>query len=142
MKPIIKGPFYGAATGALLGGIFCGPRVNHNLEVVDKEGAPIPGLYAAGLSAGGTNGEGVINATSLSNLGLAFATGWIAGDNLTSRSPYQPTGIGTEVGHERDAAGLLGQQALSQDRGHTHEGRVLGRQQEIVEEVTCSGCPG
>ena len=31
-----------------------------------------PGLYAEGLSAGGTNGEGVINATSLSNLGLVL----------------------------------------------------------------------
>jgi fumarate reductase flavoprotein subunit len=93
MKPIVKGPFYGAATGALIGGIFCGPRVNHNMQVIDKHGAPIPGLYAAGLTAGGTNGEGVINATSLSNLGLAFATGWIAGDNLSAGAHHQPAGM-------------------------------------------------
>jgi fumarate reductase flavoprotein subunit len=93
MKPILRPPFYGAATGALLGGIFCGPRVNHHLEVVDPAGDPIPGLYAAGTTAGGTNGEKIINATSLSGVGLALATGWIAGDNASGHGTYQPAGM-------------------------------------------------
>ncbi len=91
IKPITRPPFYGIKTGPLIAGIFCGPRVNHRLEVVGKDRNPIPGLYAAGLTAGGTNGEGIFNATVLSNLGLAFSTGWIAGDNATAPSPaYQP----------------------------------------------------
>jgi len=57
------------------------------------------------------------------------------------RQPYVPQslpapGYGTQVGHERDATDRLGQQALPQDRGRTHEGRLLCRQQEIVEELT------
>jgi hypothetical protein len=57
------------------------------LEVLDADRRPIPGLFAAGLTAGGTNGEGVFNATVLSNLGLAFSTGWIAGDNASVLRP-------------------------------------------------------
>src|ERR1035437_8110237 len=57
------------------------------------------------------------------------------------RQPYVPQslpahGYGTQVGHERDATDRLGQQAVPQDRGRTHEGRLLCRQQEIVEELT------
>jgi hypothetical protein len=78
--------------------------VNYRLEVVGKDRRPIPGLDAAGLTAGGTNGEGIFNATVLSNLGLAFSTGWIAGDNATAARPaYQPAGmiIESEVGAQR-----------------------------------------
>jgi fumarate reductase flavoprotein subunit len=94
MKPIRTPPYYGIKTGPLIAGIFCGPRVNHRLEVLDTNRRPIPGLFAAGLTAGGTNGEGVFNATVLSNLGLAFSTGWIAGDNATAPRPtYTPGGM-------------------------------------------------
>ena len=79
--------------------------VNHRLEVVGKDRQPIPGLYAAGLTAGGTNGEGIFNATVLSNLGLAFSTGWIADDNATTAATpaYQPAGmiIESEAGAQR-----------------------------------------
>jgi hypothetical protein len=43
------------------------------------------------LTAGGTNGEGMFNATVLSNVGLAFSSGWIAVDNATTARPsYVP----------------------------------------------------
>jgi hypothetical protein len=94
MIPILKAPFYGIKTGAIIGGIFCGPRVNHNMQVLDKSLNPIPGLYAAGATAGGTNGENIFAATVLSTIGLAFTTGWIAGDTATSDKPsYVPTGM-------------------------------------------------
>ncbi len=94
MKPIVKAPFYGIKTGAIIGGIYCGPRVNYKFEVLDKNLNPIPGLYAAGSTAGGTSGEGVFQAASLSSLGLAFSSGWIAGDNATAtKSTYEPTGM-------------------------------------------------
>ena len=94
MVPIKKAPFYGIKTGPLIGGIFCGPRVNYKFEVVDKSGTPIPGLYAAGTCASGTNGEAVFTSTPLSNVGLAFSSGWIAGDNATAtKDPYVPAGM-------------------------------------------------
>ncbi len=97
MKPIIKTPFYGIKTGAIIGGVFCGPRVNHNFQVLDKNLNPIPGLYAAGLTAGGTSGEGVVAASVLSSVGLAFSSGWIAGDNATTDKPsYIPWGMEIE----------------------------------------------
>ncbi|MGA2932555.1 MAG: FAD-binding protein, partial [Acidimicrobiales bacterium] len=104
MKPIRKAPFYGIKTGPLIGGIFCGPRVDDRLRVLDTTQEPIPGLYAAGLTAGGTNGEGVWSSTVLSNLGLAFSTGWIAGDNASNANPgYEPAGmiIESEVWQQR-----------------------------------------
>lgn len=87
VKPILKAPFYGIKTGPLIAGIFCGPRVNERMEVLDTAQRAIPGLYAAGLTAGGANGEGVTGSTVVSNLGLAYATGWIAGDSATSAGP-------------------------------------------------------
>lgn len=104
MKPIVKAPFYGIKTGAIICGLYCGPRVNYKFEVLDKKQNPIPGLYAAGLTAGGINGEGVVAATVLSNLGLAFSSGWIAGDNATTDKPsYVPSGmyIESEIGAQR-----------------------------------------
>jgi len=104
MQPIKTAPFYGIKTGPIIAGIFCGPRVNYKFEVLDKHLNPIPGLYAAGLTAGGTNGEGMFNATVLSNLGLAFSSGWIAGDNATTtRSSYVPAdmNIESEIGAQR-----------------------------------------
>jgi hypothetical protein len=60
--------------------------------------------FRAGLTAGGMNGEGMFQATALSSLGLAFATGWIAGDNATNPSQtYIPNGmaIESEVAEQR-----------------------------------------
>ncbi len=94
MMPIMKPPYFGIKTGAIIAGMFCGPRVNFNWQVLDKNLNPIPGLYAAGLTAGGTNGEGIFAATILSTLGLAYITGWIAGDHASSeKSSYSPAGM-------------------------------------------------
>jgi fumarate reductase flavoprotein subunit len=90
MKPILKAPFYGIKSGAVLGSTYCGVRVNYHFQVIGKDQDPIPGLYAAGLTAGGMNGEGMFQATALSSLGLALSTGWIAGDNATAPQTYVP----------------------------------------------------
>ncbi len=91
-KPIVKPPFYGIKTGNLLATLYCGPRVNYKFQVLDKKLKPIPGLYAAGLTAGGTAGESVMAPSILSGVGLAFSTGWIAGDNASADKPsYEPS---------------------------------------------------
>lgn len=49
------------------------------------------------LLAGGMNGEGMFQSTALSSLGLAFSTGWIAGDNATAAAPtYTPKNMAIE----------------------------------------------
>ncbi len=94
MIPIVTPPFYGIKMGAIIAGLFCGPRVNYKFQVLDKNLDPIPGLYAAGATVGGTNGEGVFGTTVLSTIGLAFTSGWVAGDNATSTEPpYVPSGM-------------------------------------------------
>lgn len=92
VKPILKAPFYGIKTGANLAACYAGPRVNWHFEVIGKDGAPIPGLYAGGMNAGGMVGEDVFQASCLSALGLALATGWMAGDNASNPDgqTYEP----------------------------------------------------
>ena len=55
-------------------------------------------------TAGGTNGEGMFNTTVLSNVGLAFSSGWIVVDNATTAKPsYVPVDmdIESEIGTQR-----------------------------------------
>lgn len=56
MKPVDQGPFYAIM---LTGSAICnldGLRINENVEVVDDQLMPIPGLYAAGNDQGGFYG--------------------------------------------------------------------------------------
>ncbi|MCS7125656.1 MAG: FAD-dependent oxidoreductase [Aigarchaeota archaeon] len=53
MVPVEKPPFYAIqAIAVLLNMVGGGLKVNNKLQVLDKEGKPIPGLYAAGNAAG------------------------------------------------------------------------------------------
>lgn len=79
----LKGPRYYAArmrTGFLgtLGGI----RINAKTEVVDAHDRPIPGLFAAGLDAGGLHAESY-SMRDTSGIASAFAliSGRVAGEN-------------------------------------------------------------
>ncbi|MEM3398791.1 MAG: FAD-dependent oxidoreductase [Nitrososphaerota archaeon] len=54
MAPIENPPFYAIqGIAVLLNMVGGGLKVNKRLQVLDKEGKPIPGLYAAGNAAGG-----------------------------------------------------------------------------------------
>lgn len=79
----LKGPGYYAArmrTGFLgtLGGI----RINARTEAVDQNDSPVPGLYAAGLDAGGLHAESY-SMRDTSGIASAFAliSGRVAGEN-------------------------------------------------------------
>jgi fumarate reductase flavoprotein subunit len=60
-----------------------GIKINHHIEVLDHDDKPIPGVYAAGIDAGGWEGE--VYDARLSGSGLAFplVSGRIAGENAT-----------------------------------------------------------
>lgn len=51
------GPFYGMKVGGTILATMCGLTVNTNMQVMSEKGLPIPGLYAAGCTAGGLGGD-------------------------------------------------------------------------------------
>ena len=85
VKPIENGPFY--AIRVVLGdlGSFIGHKTDANARVLNKDGNPIPGLYAAGNDAasifgGNYSGGGI-------TLGPAMTFGYIAGHALAQTEP-------------------------------------------------------
>jgi fumarate reductase flavoprotein subunit len=82
LRPI-KGPkFYAIKARTIFLGTLGGIKINHRMEVIDKKGNVIPGLYAAGYDAGGMYGDSYSIGNS-SGLSSSFATnsGRIAGKN-------------------------------------------------------------
>ncbi len=53
MTEISTGPFYAIPFGTALSGTMGGPLTNEKAQVIDEDGAPIAGLYAAGEVANG-----------------------------------------------------------------------------------------
>jgi fumarate reductase flavoprotein subunit len=82
LRPI-KGPkFYAVKARTIFLGTLGGIKINHRMEVIDKKGNVIPGLYAGGYDAGGMYGDSYSIGKS-SGLSSSFATnsGRIAGKN-------------------------------------------------------------
>jgi fumarate reductase flavoprotein subunit len=82
LRPI-KGPrFYAIKARAIFLGTLGGIKINHRMEVVDKKGDVIRGLYAVGYDAGGMYGDSysIRNSSGLSS-SFATSSGRIAGRN-------------------------------------------------------------
>lgn len=75
MYAIAKGPFYALSIMIVWHDSYGGLRVNGKQQVVDMQGAVIPGLYAGGEAAGGFNKHG---------LGKGTVQGFIAGTNAAA----------------------------------------------------------
>lgn len=79
---ISEPPFYGAALGGHVFGSKAGLRVNPDMQVINTKCAPIPGLYAAWHTAGGSAGDGNPAGKPLTgvyaDVGLAFVGGYMA----------------------------------------------------------------
>jgi fumarate reductase flavoprotein subunit len=58
-----------------------GIKINRNMEVVNKAGGPIPGLFAAGNDTGGWESGTYCVLLSGSTMGFAINSGRIAGEN-------------------------------------------------------------
>jgi fumarate reductase flavoprotein subunit len=81
LRPL-KGPrFYAVKSYLAFLGTLGGIKINHRMEVVDKEDSPIPGLYAGGLDAGGLYGDSYDVIMSGSTSAFAANSGRIAGRN-------------------------------------------------------------
>jgi fumarate reductase flavoprotein subunit len=79
LRPLTEPPFYALKCNAVFLGTLGGIKVNHNMEVVDKKGGVIPGLYAGGMDAGGIYGDSYDVKTCGGTLAFAVNSGRIAG---------------------------------------------------------------
>ncbi len=76
-------PFYGAKITPTLFTTVGGLRVNEHMQVINVDGAPISGLYAAGGDAGGLYGANYdVDVCSGSQQGWAATSGRIAAEHL------------------------------------------------------------
>jgi len=86
-KPALKPPYYGVkVTGALFhtqGGL----AIDEQARVLDKDGRPLPDLYAGGGAACGVSGDHVWGYLSGNGLLSAVTLGRIAGRNALRRLP-------------------------------------------------------
>jgi fumarate reductase flavoprotein subunit len=53
MRPVVKAPFYAMQVRNFALVTISGLKINENMQVLDKEGKVIPGLYASGNTSGG-----------------------------------------------------------------------------------------
>ena len=81
LDPIRKGPFYAVKLGLAAFMTNGGIRINHKTEVLKEDRAVIPGLYAAGCSAGGILGDTYEVSTTGGSLSFAVNTGRMAGES-------------------------------------------------------------
>lgn len=80
LTAIVKGPFGAAKVGTAVLVTLDGLRINTDMQVLDTNGAPIAGLYAAGNASGDFfSNDYSINCQGVSH-GRALTFGWIAGE--------------------------------------------------------------
>jgi fumarate reductase flavoprotein subunit len=82
LLPLYGPRFYAAKARTCFLGTLGGIKINHRTEAVDEYGAPIAGLYAAGLDAGGLHAESY-SMRDTSGIASAFAiiSGRVAGEH-------------------------------------------------------------
>lgn len=85
MFPLEKGPYYAYNTVVRSIGALGGVKVNENLQAVDKEYIPIPGLYVVGNDVTGMYGNGYVLIQG-GTLGFAYTSGYIAGQQAAAFS--------------------------------------------------------
>jgi len=81
LVPLRTPPYYAIKCHQSFHGTVGGIKINHRMEVLDKGGEPIPGLFAAGSDTGGWEGDTYCLELSGSTLSFAICSGRIAGVN-------------------------------------------------------------
>ncbi|MDR2197691.1 MAG: FAD-dependent oxidoreductase [Coriobacteriales bacterium] len=86
MSPIEQPPFKAFRENYAFYGMSSGVKVNRNLEVVDKDWKPIPGLYAAGNCVGWRMGSGYQNVVPGLCNAYSAVHAYFAGKNAALRA--------------------------------------------------------
>jgi fumarate reductase flavoprotein subunit len=81
LQPVKTPPFYAVRGFPTNAGTVGGIKINFRTEVLDRERAPIPGLYVAGNDAGGLYGDTYDAVKAGLTLGFAVNSGIIAAEN-------------------------------------------------------------
>lgn len=85
LRPLTGPRFYAIKARTVFLGTLGGIKINQEMEVVDKKGAVIPGLYAGGFDAGGMYGDSYcIQASSGLSSSFAINSGRISGRNAAN----------------------------------------------------------
>ena len=81
MVPLRTPPYYAIKSNSDFLDTIGGIKINEHMEVLDKKDNPIPGLYAAGVAAGGWQGDTYCVILSGAASGFAINSGRIAAEN-------------------------------------------------------------
>jgi NAD-dependent dihydropyrimidine dehydrogenase PreA subunit len=81
MVPLRAPPYYAIRSNSDFLDTIGGIKINERMEVLDKQDNPIPGLYAAGVVAGGWQGDTYCVILSGAASGFAINSGRIAAEN-------------------------------------------------------------
>jgi fumarate reductase flavoprotein subunit len=79
--PLRTPPFCAIKCHQSFHGTVGGIKINHRMEVLNKQDEPIPGFYAAGSDTGGWEGDTYCPGLSGSTLAFAINSGRIACEN-------------------------------------------------------------
>jgi len=81
LRMVKKAPFYAVKAYPTALGTLGGAKVTKDMQVINEEGAVIPGLYAVGNDAGGMYGDSYDLLMAGSTIGFAVNTGRMAAEN-------------------------------------------------------------
>jgi succinate dehydrogenase/fumarate reductase flavoprotein subunit len=85
MQPLDTPPFYAAGIGAAITSTRGGLKINSDMQVLDKKGRPIPGLYAVGNTAGSFYGVVYPPQVEGSGIGHGHTFGYLAAKHAASQ---------------------------------------------------------
>jgi fumarate reductase flavoprotein subunit len=81
LKPLRQPPYYAMRCYVSVTETMGGIKVNEHMEVLDKQGNAIQGVYAAGVIADGHQGQTYCQDAASSTMGFAVNSGRIAGES-------------------------------------------------------------
>lgn len=87
LDPLRKPPYYAIKSNSDYLDTIGGIKINERMEVIGKNGRPISGLYAAGVAAGGWQGDTYCVVLSGAASGFAINSGRIAAENAIKKDP-------------------------------------------------------
>ena len=97
--PLGKAPYYAILAIPNMLDTIGGVKINRKMEVLDKQGQPIPGLYGAGVVTSGWQSYNYCIELSGSAVGYSMTSGRIAGENAAQRiTGLEPEPLCLDIG--------------------------------------------